>query len=81
MMARVSLGHTGRPIRTLPGIGIALGFMLVAALLRSPVLALLPQVTHWIYTLSIILWCLAYGIFLVHYTLPLMQARVDGKEG
>lgn len=81
MMARVSLGHTARPIRTLPGIGGALSVMLIAALARSPVLALFPQVTHWIYTLSIILWCVAYAIFLAHYTGPLMQARVDGQDG
>ncbi|MCS2608673.1 NnrS family protein [Halomonas dongshanensis] len=81
MMARVSLGHTARPIRTLPGVGGALGVMLIAALIRSPVLALFPQVTHWIYTLSIVFWCAAYAIFLVHYTWPLMQARVDGQDG
>jgi len=81
MMARVSLGHTGRPIRTLPGIGVALGLMIIAALVRSPLLALFPQLTHWTYTLSIIAWCLAYSIFLVHYTWPLMQARVDGQDG
>lgn len=81
MMARVSLGHTGRPIRTLPGIGVALGLMLIAALVRSPVLAVFPQITHGTYTLSIIAWCLAYVIFLAHYTLPLMTPRVDGQEG
>lgn len=81
MMARVSLGHTGRPIRTLPGIGVALGLMLIAALVRSPVLAFFPQITHWTYTLSIIFWCMAYTIFLMHYTWPLMQARVDGQDG
>jgi uncharacterized protein involved in response to NO len=81
MMARVSLGHTGRPIRTLPGIGVALGLMLAAALLRSPVLALFPQITHWTYNLGIIFWCLAYAIFLFHYTVPLLSPRIDGKEG
>ncbi|MBT2771134.1 NnrS family protein [Halomonas sp. ISL-60] len=81
MMSRVSLGHTGRPIRTLPGMGVALGLMLIAALVRSPVLALFPQITHWTYTLSIIFWCVAYAIFLVHYTWPLMQSRVDGQDG
>jgi uncharacterized protein involved in response to NO len=81
MMSRVSLGHTGREIRTLPGIGVALGLMLTAALLRSPVLALFPQITHWTYNLSILLWCLAYGIFLFHYSVPLMSPRIDGKEG
>lgn len=81
MMSRVSLGHTARPIRTLPGIGVALGLMVAAALLRSPVLALFPQITHWTYNLGIIFWCLAYGIFLVLYTGPLLSARADGKDG
>lgn len=81
MMARVSLGHTGRPIRTLPGIGVALGLMFAGALLRAPVLALFPRITHWTYSLSILFWCLAFLIFLFHYTRPLMSARVDGKDG
>jgi len=81
MMARVSLGHTARPIRTLPGIGVALGLMVASALLRSPVLALFPQITHWTYNLGIIFWCLAYAIFLFHYTGPLLSARADGKDG
>ncbi|WP_280546946.1 NnrS family protein [Halomonas sp. 11-S5] len=81
MMSRVSLGHTARPIRTLPGIGVALGLMVAAALLRSPVLALFPQITHWTYNLGIIFWCLAYVIFLFHFTGPLLSARPDGKDG
>ncbi|PMR70221.1 NnrS [Halomonas heilongjiangensis] len=81
MMSRVSLGHTARPIRTLPGIGVALGLMLAAALLRAPVLALFPQITHWTYNLGILFWCLAYLIFLFHYTVPLFMPRLDGKDG
>lgn len=81
MMARVSLGHTARPIRTLPGIGVALGLMVAAAVLRAPVLVLFPQITHWTYNLGIIFWCIAYLIFLFHYTGPLLAARIDGKDG
>ncbi len=81
MMARVSLGHTGRQIRTLPGIGVGLALMFAAALLRSPVLAVFPQITHWTYNLSILFWCGAYLIFLFHYTRPLLSARVDGQDG
>lgn len=81
MMARVSLGHTARPIRTLPGIGVALGLMVAAAVLRAPVLVLFPQITHWTYNLGIIFWCIAYLIFLFHYTGPLLTARIDGKDG
>src|SRR5690625_6139126 len=44
-MARVSLGHTARPIRSLPGSGVALGVRVAAAVLRAPVLVLFPQIT------------------------------------
>ncbi|WP_416138492.1 NnrS family protein [Halomonas sp. HK25] len=81
MMSRVALGHTGREIRTLPGIGLALGLMFAGAVLRSPVLAMFPQITHWTYNLSILFWCIAYLIFLFHYTVPLLATRVDGKDG
>lgn len=81
MMARVSLGHTGRQIRTLPGMGVALGLMVLAAIVRSPVLALFPQITHWTYNLSILFWCLAYLVFLFHYSAPLLSPRVDGRDG
>ncbi|WP_404295271.1 NnrS family protein [Halomonas sp.] len=81
MMSRVALGHTGREIRTLPGIGIGLMLMFAAALLRSPVLAMFPQITHWTYNLSILFWCIAYLIFLFHYTVPLLTTRADGKDG
>lgn len=81
MMSRVALGHTGREIRTLPGIGLGLGLLFAGALLRSPVLAVFPQITHWTYNLSILFWCIAYLIFLFHYTLPLLTPRADGKDG
>ncbi|QTF92938.1 NnrS family protein [Halomonas sp. BM-2019] len=81
MMSRVSLGHTGREIRTLPGIGLGLALMFAGAVLRSPILAMFPQITHWTYNLSILFWCIAYLVFLFHYTVPLLSTRADGKDG
>lgn len=81
MMARVSLGHTGRSIRTLPGIGVALAVLLLAALLRSVWLAIFPYSSQWVYSIVIIAWCVSYFIFLLHYTVPLFTARVDGSDG
>ncbi|WP_209316412.1 NnrS family protein [Halomonas salinarum] len=81
MLSRVSLGHTGRTIKALPGIGVALGMMLLAAALRALVPTLWPQITHWTLSLSILLWCLAYTVFVLHYAWPLLSARPDGKEG
>lgn len=81
MMARVSLGHTGRAIKSLPGIGLALVMMLLAALVRGPLLAMFPTIALPVYDASVTLWCIAYGIFLFHYTTPLLTQRVDGAEG
>ncbi|XGA80826.1 NnrS family protein [Halomonas sp. CH40] len=81
MMARVSLGHTGRVIRTLPGIGLALAGLLLAAALRSLWLMVFPHTSHWVYSLVIILWCASYLVFVIHYSLPLLTARPDGKQG
>lgn len=81
MMARVALGHTGRTIEALPGIGVALVAMLLAALLRALVPLVWPQVSHWTLSLSILCWLLAFSLFMWRYTLPLMSGRVDGREG
>ncbi|SHL40195.1 NnrS family protein [Halomonas caseinilytica] len=81
MMARVSLGHTGRPIETLPGIGMALGALVLAAVLRALIPALWPQAAHWTISLSILCWLLAFAMFVWRYAVPLMRPRVDGKPG
>jgi uncharacterized protein involved in response to NO len=81
MMARVALGHTGRPLR-LPR-GMATGFVLLA--LAGLVRVLLPmlfpaQYVAWI-GLSGALWALAFFTFLVLYVPILMRARIDGRPG
>lgn len=77
MMARVSLGHTGRPLQV-PACIVA-SFMLVqlAALLR---IGLVPF-SHWGLSLSALCWVLAFALFLWHYTPILLRARVDGQPG
>lgn len=81
MMARVGLGHTGRTIRSLPGIGLGLIFILVAGLLRSVLLVFWPEATLWAYRTSLLLCIMAFSVFIVHYTIPLWTARPDGKAG
>lgn len=79
VMARVCLGHTGRPL-TLPA-GMTFAFVLVqlAAVLRVvTAMQLLPWQAGL--GLSTLLWCLAYGLFLVRYSLILSSPRADGKH-
>lgn len=80
VMARVCLGHTGRPL-VLPG-GMVLAFVAIqlGALIR--VLAAL----HWLpwttgMLLGSLLWSLAFVIFLLRYTRILFSPRADGRPG
>lgn len=81
MMARVSLGHTGRPLEVPTYIAVAFALLFLAAILR----AFLPLVdialTPWAWRLSAGLWIIAFSLFLVRYLPMLMRARVDGKPG
>ncbi len=81
MMARVSLGHTGRALKA--SNTIALGFVLInaAALFRVLLPALFP---NWYSQLLIIAtesWLAAFALFIFVYLPILTQPRVDGKPG
>ncbi|RAW08270.1 NnrS family protein [Halomonas elongata] len=81
MMARVSLGHTGRPIETLPGMDVALEALGLATMLRTLIPVLWPQVMQWTLSLSALCWVLAFALFVWHYTVLLARPRADGKPG
>ncbi len=82
MIARVSLGHTGR-ILELPGklMAVALAFPAISAILRGLFPELLPAYTFDWYLLSILAWVIAYGVYVVYYIPVLLKPRVDGMPG
>ena len=82
MMARVSLGHTGRNVFNPPK---QLNFMfafLVASFIFRVVLNLvsIEYYAQWIF-ISQILWIVAFSIFLALYAPMFFKARVDGQFG
>ncbi len=82
MMARVSLGHTGRPLRVSFWISLAFALLAVAVVLRVLVPVLIPAVSHSVsYVASAGLWLFAYGLFTVIYLPILSRPRVDGRPG
>ncbi|SDM13074.1 uncharacterized protein involved in response to NO [Modicisalibacter muralis] len=81
MISRVALGHTGRSIVTLPGIGIALVLLVLAAILRALLPAVWPLASHWALSFAIVFWCLAFGLYLYRYSHILLSNRADGAEG
>ncbi len=82
MMARVTIGHTGRNVFEPPsGLGLIFLFMLLAAVVRTLLPIFAPQYySHWI-ILSQALWVLAFLLFLVRFVPMLLRARTDGRPG
>lgn len=81
MMARVSLGHTGRRLEASPVMAWAFAGLNLAALVRVWLPLVAPAATPLAWQLSGGLWIAAYLVFVVVYTPVLLRARVDGKPG
>lgn len=82
MMARVSLGHTGRNVFDPPGTVTPLfALLLVGALVRVIVPLIDPVHYLWWIGISQVLWILAFGGFLLVYLPMLTGPRVDGRPG
>lgn len=81
MMARVSLGHTGRTLKALGVTTLAFVLMNLSALLRVFLPLLEPERYQYAIQLSGGLWLLAFGLFVVVYTPVLLFPRVDGRPG
>lgn len=81
MMARVSLGHTGRLLEAPRSVVVAFVLLAVAAFAR----VVLPMVAPAFYMASLVvagsLWAMAFALFLVGYARMLVSPRVDGKAG
>jgi uncharacterized protein involved in response to NO len=72
MIARVSLGHTGRALQ--PSRVVVMGFVLI--LLAGLSRVVLVPFSGLGLGLSALLWCLAFAVFLLRYTGVLVGPRV-----
>lgn len=81
MMARVSLGHTGRMLKAPSSMSAAFVAITLAAIAR----VLVPWVRPDWYIASLsfaaVAWSFAFATFLVAYLPMLSQPRVDGRPG
>jgi uncharacterized protein involved in response to NO len=81
MMARVSLGHSGRPLLPPRMTVLAFALLNVSALLRVAAPAFfISNYESWI-LLSGSLWILAFLFFLWNYFPMLIAPRIDGRPG
>jgi uncharacterized protein involved in response to NO len=81
MMARVSLGHTGRMLEPARLITLAFVAVNLAAFVRVFLPLVFPAALAQGYAVSGILWMLAFGTFASIYLPILMQPRIDGRQG
>jgi uncharacterized protein involved in response to NO len=81
MMARVSLGHTGRPLTV--GAAMTAAFVLInlSAVARGLLPIFFPDWFVQLIAASGALWLAAFLIFMAIYAPVLTQPRVDGRPG
>lgn len=81
MMARVALGHTGRPLESARLVNLAFILLNLAATARSLGPLLLPQwYATWVHGAGG-LWILAFALFTLVYAPILLRPRMDGRPG
>ena len=81
MMARVSLGHSGRKLAVGKAMVAAFICVNLAAIFRVFGVWAFPNITMHLLECAAALWLLAFGIFIVIYTPILIRTRLDGKDG
>lgn len=81
MMARVSLGHTGRALRVSNAMAIAFILLNIAALSRVLLPIALPDWYGTLVYLSMLFWLAAFALFIYVYSPMLTAARIDGQTG
>lgn len=81
MIARVSLGHSGRPLLLHPSMAFAFGLIIMAGLFRITA-GVFPQfLPGTSYLISGVIWIIAYLLYVVNYSRILTTARPDGRPG
>lgn len=81
MMARVALGHTGRPVKASPAIAIAFVLMALVAPVRVVLPLLFPSATEAVLLVAASGWIMAFLIFIWVYAPYLIRPRADGQAG
>ena len=78
MIARVSLGHTGRALEPPSGMTLAFILLNLACLSRVVLILFFPLPALWLAGLC---WVLAFALYAWRYGPMLLQSRVDGHPG
>lgn len=81
MMARVSLGHTGREMKLDRWMSLAFVILNLAAVFRVILPVLIQDYYLQLINIAGWLWAIAFTLFIVVYAPMWLQSRIDGREG
>jgi uncharacterized protein involved in response to NO len=81
MMARVSLGHTGRAIKATNMVAVTFGLLNIAAVFRVMLPVAITSWTNVLIYCATLAWLAGFALFIFVYAPILTSARVDGKQG
>jgi uncharacterized protein involved in response to NO len=81
MIARVSLGHTGRPLRPRPVTVVAFYLIAAAAVVRVLGALIFTHSVGAIWWTSGLLWITAFLLYFSQYWKLLSSPRIDGRRG
>lgn len=81
MMARVSLGHTGRALKASNAIALAFVLLNVAAVFRVLLPMALPAWYNGLMYATTLSWLAAFALFVFVYAPILTSVRADGQDG
>jgi uncharacterized protein involved in response to NO len=81
MISRVTLGHTGRPLKPHRMVSIGFVLILLSAIIRVFLPAWMPEFYSLSISLAALLWISAFAIYLFFYSPMLMTTRADGRPG
>ncbi|WP_286234842.1 NnrS family protein [Thalassotalea sediminis] len=81
MISRVSLGHTGRPLKVTPIIKTSFILVFIAAISRVIMPIIIPSAVPELYWIATGTVCASFLLFLYQYIPYLTSARADGRPG
>lgn len=81
MMSRVSLGHTGRPIKANGMMVFSFVAITAAAIVRVAFVMSWPELALSFLWASILLWVMGYSLFVLKFSPFLVEPRLDGNPG
>ena len=81
MMARVSLGHTGRTLKASNAMALAFVLINLTVIIRVLLPIVFPQWYNFLMYASTVSWLTAFSLFMFVYAPILNSSRIDGLEG